>query len=143
MAGNGGFTPYVGGVLGLNMNVTSGSLNYYETANGQPYAADLSPIGKYLQIWVDPYGNPIAPQPAIAFAPQNWSRSLSSTTYTFAWALAAGFGFQLNPSATLDIGYRFLDAGESTKLINPQTGMTIKQNNVSQQLLVGIRYVLQ
>ena len=40
-----GFTPYVGGGLGFNMNVMSGSLNYYETANGQAYAADLTPTG--------------------------------------------------------------------------------------------------
>ena len=26
---------------------------------------------------------------------------------------------------------------------NPQTGLTLRQNNISQQLLVGIRYVLQ
>ncbi len=139
----GGFTPYVGGGLGFNMNVMSGSLNYYQTANGQPYAADLSPTGAYPQIWLDPYGSPIAPQPNIAFAPQNWNRSISSTTYTLAWALSVGFGYQLNPSTTLDIGYRYLNSGDVAKLVNPQTGMTVRQNNTSQQLRVGIRYMLQ
>ena len=139
----GGFTPYVGGGLGFNINVMSGSLNTYETANGLPYAANLTPIDAYPQFWLDPHGNPIAPQPNIAFAPQNWSRSISSTTYSFAWALSAGLGFQLNPSTTLDIGYRYLNSGQITRLINPQTGMTLRQNNTSQQLLVGIRYVLQ
>jgi opacity protein-like surface antigen len=141
----GGFTPYVGGGLGFNMNVMSGNLNTYETASGLPYAANLSPAAgaTYPQVWVDPSGNPIAPQPNIAFTAQNWSRSISSTTYTFAWALAAGLGFQLNPSATLDVGYRYLNNGEITRLINPQTGLTTKQNNASQQLRVGIRYVLQ
>jgi hypothetical protein len=33
-----GFTPYVGGGLGFKMNIMSGSLNAYETANGQPYS---------------------------------------------------------------------------------------------------------
>jgi opacity protein-like surface antigen len=139
----GGFTPYVGGGLGFNINVTSGSLNTYETANGLPYAANLTPTGSYPQTWVDPFGNPLSPQPNIAFAQQNWSRSISSTTYSFAWALSAGFGFQLNPSATLDIGYRYLNSGDTTRLINPQTGFTLRQNNASQQLRVGIRYVLQ
>jgi opacity protein-like surface antigen len=141
----GGFTPYVGGGLGLNMNIMSGSQNYNETANGQPYAGNLGPAAgaTYPQVWVDPSGNPIAPQPNIPFAQQNWNRSIRETTYTFAWALAAGFGFQLNPSTTLDIGYRYLNSGEISKLINPQTGTTIKQNNASQQLRVGIRYVLQ
>jgi opacity protein-like surface antigen len=138
-----GFTPYVGGGLGFNMNVMSGSLNYYETANGQPYAADLSPTGTFPQIWVNQYGQTVSPQPNIAFAPQNWNRSINATSYTFAWALSAGIGFQLNPSATLDIGYRYLNSGAIDKLINPETGMTVRQNNSSQQFLVGIRYVLQ
>ncbi len=138
-----GFTPYVGGGLGVNVNTMSGSLNYYETANGQSYAADLSPTGAYPQIWVSQYGLPITPQPNIAFAPQNWNRSINSTAYTFAWALSAGIGFQLNPSATLDIGYRYLNSGAIDKLVNPETGMAVRQNNSSQQILVGIRYVLQ
>jgi opacity protein-like surface antigen len=141
----GGFTPYVGGGVGFNMNVTSGSLNTYQTANGLPYGANLSPAAGATvpQVWVDTNGNPIAPQPNIAFTAQNWSRSLNTTTYTFAWALSAGFGYQLNPSTTIDIGYRYLNSGEITRLVNPQTGLTMKQNNASQQLRVGIRYVLQ
>ena len=139
----GGFTPYVGGGLGLNMNVLSGGLNTAETGNGLTYAANLTPTGAYPQVWLDPYGNPIAPQPNIAFAPQNWNRSINATTYTFAWAVSAGFGFQLNPSATLDIGYRYLNGGVVNTLVNPMTGLAIKQNNISQQLRVGIRYVLQ
>jgi opacity protein-like surface antigen len=138
-----GFTPYVGGGLGLNVNSLSGSVHFYETANGQAYAANLTPIGTFPQIWVDQFGNPINPQPNIAFAPQLWDRSISTTRYTFAWALSAGFGFQLTPSATLDIGYRYLNSGANNTLINPQTGFAFKQNNSSQQVRVGIRYMLQ
>jgi opacity protein-like surface antigen len=138
-----GFTPYLGGGLGFNINTMSGSLNFNETANGQPYAANLTPTGAFPQLWVDQFGNLINPQPNIAFAPQNWNRSISSTTYTLTWALSAGFGFQLNPSTTLDVGYRFLNSGAINNLINPQTGMTVKQNNWSQQIRVGIRYTLQ
>jgi opacity protein-like surface antigen len=136
-----GFTPYVGGGLGLNMNVMSGSVNFSETANGQPYAADLT--GAAPQVWVNSQGQPLTPQPNIAFAPQFWNRSIHSTTYTMAWALAAGIGFKLNPSATLDLGYRYLNTGTVNTLINPQTGLTIHQNNASQQFLVGVRYYLQ
>ncbi len=60
-----------------------------------------------------------------------------------AWALSAGLGFQLTPSATLDIGYRYLNSGAINNLINPQTGMTVKQNNWSQQIRVGLRYTIQ
>jgi opacity protein-like surface antigen len=138
-----GFTPYIGGGLGLNMNDLQGSLNTYQTNDGQPYIPDLAPAAGFPQIWVNPQGQPLSPQPNIAFGQQFWNRSISSTTYTFAWALAAGFGLQLNPSTTLDIGYRYLNGGTVNTLINPQTGLTIKQNNTSHQLRVGIRYVLQ
>ena len=137
-----GFTPYVGGGLGLNMNVLSANANFNETANGLPYAADLTSTG-FPQAWVNSQGQALSPQPNIAFAPQFWNRSFHSTTYTMAWALAAGIGFKLNPSATIDLGYRYLNTGTVNTLINPQTGMTVRQNNSSQQFLVGVRYYLQ
>ena len=121
----------------------TGSLNFNETVNGQPYAANLTPTGAFPQLWVNQFGDLITPQPNIAFAPQNWNRTFGSTTYTMAWALSAGFGFQLTPSATLDIGYRYLNSGAVNNTINPQTGMTVKQNNWSQQIRVGVRYTLQ
>ena len=138
-----GFTPYVGGGLGLNVNSIQASSSFTETANGLPYAADLTPFAPYPPLWVNAAGQPIAPQPAIAFAAQNWNRTIQSTKYSFAFALAAGVGFQLNPSATLDIGYRYLNAGTSTLLINPQTGLSVRQPNDSQEIRAGIRYVLQ
>jgi opacity protein-like surface antigen len=79
----------------------------------------------------------------VPFAQQNWNRTINSTSYHFAWAVTAGICFQLTPSATLDVGYRYLDAGQSSLLLNPQTSLTVRQNNVSQQILVAIRYVLQ
>ncbi len=138
-----GFTPYVGGGVGMNVNGTQGSVNFYETANGQPYAANLASNGAFPQIWVDPTGQRLNPQPTIAFAQQNWNRAFSSTAYRVAWALSVGFGFRLNPSATLDVGYRYLNGGASSMLVNPQTGLSVRQSNSSQQLRVGIRYVLQ
>ncbi len=138
-----GFTPYIGGGLGMNVNSLQGGLNFYQTSNAQPYAADLTSFGAFPSVWVGSAGQPLIPQPGIAFAPQNWNRSFSSTSYRVAWSLTAGVGFQLNPSATLDVSYRYLNAGQSSVLLNPQTGMTIKQNNTSQQIRVGIRYLLQ
>ncbi len=139
----GGFTPYLGGGVGLNVSFPQGSASFLETANGLPYAANLTSNGAFPAVWVNPAGQPINPQPAIPFAAQNWNGSINATTYRFAFALAAGFGFQLSPSATLDVGYRYLNAGQSNLLVNPQTGLTVKQNNVSQQILVGVRYLLQ
>ncbi len=34
----------------------------------------------------------------------------------------AGVGIQMSPSATLDIGYRYLNAGATTRSITSQTG---------------------
>ena len=138
-----GFTPYVGGGLGLAVTSMQGSLNHYETANGQPYAADLTPTGAYPLIWLDPYGTPISPQPMIPFAPQNWSRTINSTTAGFAWALMAGFSYQLTPSVFVDFGYRYLNGGATRTLVNPQNGTTLRQSNVSQQVRVGLRYLIQ
>jgi opacity protein-like surface antigen len=138
-----GLTPYVGGGLGVNVLSTSGGLKSYETANGQPYAADLTPLGAYPQIWVDSFGRPIAPQPAIAFAPQNRNRTLDSTTYGLAWALMAGFSYPLTPSVAIDIGFRYLNSGATRTLVNSQTGTTLKQTNVSEQVRVGVRYLIQ
>ena len=58
-----------------------------------------------------------------------------------AWALMAGVGIQLSPSATLDIGYRYLDAGTTSVPITPQLGASVKQPNVSQDIRIGIRYM--
>ena len=140
-----GFTPYVGGGLGLNINSLTQDLNFYETANNSPYAADLTPTGiaPVPAVWVNRLGLPIGPQPPIPFTLQNWNRLYTATTYNLAWALSAGVGFHLTPSATLDISYRYLNAGTTSTLLNPQTGLTIRQNDTSQEVRVGIRYSLQ
>jgi opacity protein-like surface antigen len=70
-----------------------------------------------------------------------WSRSVQSNKYSLAWALMAGLGIQISPSATLDVGYRYLNAGTSTVPITPQIGSSVKQPNVSQDFRIGIRYM--
>jgi opacity protein-like surface antigen len=138
-----GFTPYVGGGLGLNMNTLTASANYNETANGLPYAANLTAVAPFPPVWVNALGQTLAPQPNIAFAQEFWNRSIRSTTWSMAWALAAGVGYKLTPSAELDIGYRYLNSGTVNTLINPQTGSTIRQTNASQQFRVGLLYYIQ
>ena len=55
----------------------------------------------------------------------------------------AGVGIQITPSAMLDIGYRYLNTGTSTTLLNPATGTVLKQTNSSQQIKIGIRYMIE
>ena len=136
-----GITPYFGAGAGLNVNTISGSLNYFQTSNGAPYRADLSPTGSYPQIWVNSAGVQLSPQPNITFAPQNWDRKIASTRYSMAWDLIAGIGIQISPSATLDIGYRYLNTGAMNTVVSPQTGTVMKQSNTSQDIRIGIRYM--
>jgi opacity protein-like surface antigen len=138
-----GFTPYVGGGLGLNMDTLTASSNYNETANGQPYAANLTAVAPFPPVWVNTQGQTLAPQPNVSFAPQFWNRSIHSTTWSMAWALAAGVGYKITPSMTLDVGYRYLNSGTVNTLLNPQTGVTIHQTNASHQFRVGLLYYIQ
>lgn len=136
-----GFTPYVGAGAGVNANTTSGSVAYTTTVGGAPYAASLATTGTVPQVWVNPNGTAVSPQPGVPFSQQAWNRSFSNTKYSMAWAVMAGVGIQLSPSATLDIGYRYLDAGTTTTSITPQTGAVVKQSNTSQEIRIGIRYM--
>lgn len=139
-----GITPYVGAGAGLNANMINGSVGYTIDATGTPYFADLSVPsgpGSTPKVWVDSAGNVLPTQPNIGFTNQNWNRSINVTHYSMAWALMAGVGIQLSPSATLDIGYRYLNAGTTTVPITPQIGASVKQPNVSQDIRIGIRYM--
>jgi len=51
--------------------------------------------------------------------------------------------YQLTRSATLDVSYRYLNSRTVNTIINPQTGMTVRENNWGQQIRVGVRYALQ
>jgi opacity protein-like surface antigen len=137
-----GITPYVGAGAGLNASMINGSVGYTVDATGAPYSADLSAPsapGSPPKVWVDGGGNVLPTQPNIGFTNQNWNRSINQTHYSMAWALMAGVGIQLTPSATLDIGYRYLNAGATNVVVTPQTGASVKFPNVSQDVRVGIR----
>ncbi len=136
-----GVTPYVGAGAGVNLQQTSGALAYTKASDGSAYRADLSQTGTFPLVWVNPVtGAPISPQPKIAFAPQNWDRTLKSSKYSLAIALTAGVGISLTPNATIDLSYRYLNLGSSSYVINPQTGSTISQRNAMQEVRVGLRY---
>ena len=139
-----GVTPYVGAGGGLNANMIDGNVAYAVDATGTPYSANLSApsgAGTTPKVWVDSIGTPLPTQPNIGFTNQVWNHSIKTTKYSMAWALMAGVGIQLSPSATLDIGYRYLNAGTTSIPITTQTGATVRQPNVSQDIRVGIRYM--
>jgi opacity protein-like surface antigen len=138
----GGFTPYVGGGAGVNMNTIQGSSPFYETNNGlAPYSVVYN--GGAPNVWVNAAGQPLASQPAVLFATQSWNRAINQSNWRIAWALMAGFGFQLTPSVTLDVGYRYLNGGTTTLVANPYNGLSVKQTASAQMVMVGIRFVPQ
>jgi len=53
-----------------------------------------------------------------------------------------GVGINISPSAILDINYRYLNTGATNSITNPNTGATSRQTNSSQQVRVGIRYMV-
>jgi len=135
-------TPYIGAGGGANLNVVSASVSYITSIGESSYNGALATTGNVPQVWVNRNGVAISPQPNIPFAQQVWDHSISSTKYTPAWALMAGVGIQISPSATLDIGYRYLNAGVTTIGVTSQVGSVFKQSNVSQQLRIGVRYTV-
>ena len=133
-----GFTPYIGAGAGLNANTISGSTHFLINSDGTPFRGNTSSSGA-PNVWVVQTGidgggyaiyTPLGTQPNVDFGNQNWDRHFSSTHYSMAAALMAGFGYQLSPSATLDVGYKYLslDLLGSTK-------------STLQDFRIGIRYM--
>ena len=141
-----GITPYVGAGAGMNVTTTSGTLRYYIDSSGAPYNVTLTQQNGYPNVWYqqNPDGTVslMTKQPNVAIAAQNWDRQIQSTKYTPAWALSFGLGIAISPSATLDINYRYLNTGTVTTLTNAATNTYSKQTNSSQQLRVGVRYMV-
>jgi len=135
-----GFTPYIGGGLGINANTITGSSAFYNQNDGSAYAGNTSaPGGAPLQ-WVvagpvpanapqsnTVYYTALGTQPNVTFGQQNWNRTINTTRYSLAWAAMFGFSYKLSTDVLLDVGYRYLSS-----TIN---GLS---NNL-QELRVGVR----
>jgi opacity protein-like surface antigen len=125
-----GLTPYIGAGAGFNANTISGSSHFIINADGSAYRGSTAVSGGAPYVWVSPGGTPLGTQPNVDFGSQNWDRHFSSTRYSMAGALMAGLGYQLTPSATLDIGYQYLS-------------LDVFGSNKSsiQDIRIGIRYM--
>jgi opacity protein-like surface antigen len=114
------FTPYIGAGAGVNANTMSGSLSFNQQDTGVNYTG-ATVNGTAPGNWVTqtsmqngyPYYSTLqgvtpssgTRQPV---GPANWSRTINTTKYTFAGALAAGVGIQISQSATLDLAYKIM-----------------------------------
>ena len=137
------FSPYVGAGVGINANTVDGHLTFNQQDTGATYAGasvNGSAPGVWVQqngviqngfpVWVRvPGANPSSGvyQPV---GPANWNRTITSTKYTFAGAVAAGLGIKISESATLDLGYKLMtyDITGGVKSTNQSLNMGVRYN---------------
>ena len=138
-----GFTPYVGGGLGLNMNTLTAKRKLQRDRQRpalcrEPHRRRSVSAGVGQCAGADAGA---ATQHRLCAA---ILEPLDPLDHLVDGLGARGrVGFKLTPSTTLDIGYRYLNSGTVNTLINPQTGATIRQTNASHQIRVGILYYIQ
>ncbi len=113
-----GVTPYIGGGVGtVYMNSTQ-NVNFYNVNDGSPYRATLTLPNGYPSVFYSPVGTqqgrPLNPQPHYNYGPQNWDYSQSTYKWNFAFALMAGFSYDINANLKLDLGYRYVNFGTMT-----------------------------
>lgn len=110
-----GFTPYVGGGLGVSRMQITSDTNWY-MSNGLPY--HVTTDGFYF----------------------NWDRSIDLIRYQFAWALMAGTSYAITPELALDLGYRYINLGTITG-IQGATGNSYTKVIDAHEIRIGLRYM--
>jgi opacity protein-like surface antigen len=139
-----GVTPYVGGGIGAAYIYAQQSVNFYNDSNGSPYSATLTLPNPYPVplIYYNPAtGLPLNPQPHYNLGPQNWDYSKSAQKWNFAFALMAGFSYDLTSNAILDIGYRYVNFG-SFSGISSLSGALFSNQVTTQEIRLGLRYMI-
>jgi len=63
----------------------------------------------------------------------------SNSQWNFAWAAMAGIGYSISPNVVADVGYRYLNLGDTKSATDPSGYMTFK-NIASHQVRVGLRW---
>ncbi len=111
-----GFTPYVGGGLGMSRLQVTNDVNYF-MSNGLPY--HISTDGFFF----------------------NFDRSSDSMRYQFASALMAGVSYQINPELYLDVGYRYINLGTINGL-QDANGNSISKTMDAHEARIGLRYMI-
>ncbi|MFY9834323.1 MAG: hypothetical protein WAK66_16630 [Methylocystis sp.] len=134
-----GFTPYVGAGLGASYLQSNGSVGYYSTANGQPWAPNLGVTGVPLQ-WITANGVYVTPPRALQFTQLQPNQYVHKNSWKFAWNLMAGVSYDISQNLKIDVHYRLLDAGSYTSLPSMLTlAPGVTRELVSQEVRVGVR----
>ena len=137
-----GVTPYVGAGAGLALIRTSGGVSYFRSSDGAAYTADLTAPAGFPLIWINKNtGFAANPAPNYPFGKINFDRRLSRRTYNFAWALMAGFAYDISDRTKLDIGYRYENFGTVAGVAAPNSNI-YNQKITVQEVRVGLRYMI-
>ena len=116
-----GVTPYVGAGVGFAKLGVSGS-------------------NSYLLGGVAPAGSVVDSVTGAVYT-FDYSKVQSKRYYNVAWALMAGFTYDINANAKLDVGYRYLNSGTYGAL-SPVTNTVTKKTMDSHEVRVGVRYMI-
>lgn len=139
-----GITPYVGGGIGAAYLISQQSVNFTNNSDGSPYRATLTlpnPFPVPL-VFINPNtGLPINPQPHFNTGAQNLDYSRSYNKLNFAFALMAGFAYDLTDHLKLDIGYRYVNFG-SFSGITSLSGAVFNNQTTTQEVRIGLRYMI-
>jgi len=85
-------------------------------------------------------GAPLNPQPHYNYGPQNWDYSQSLSKWNLAFALMAGFSYDIAPNLKLDLGYRYVNFG--TMSFKSLSGALFDKGLTSQEVRLGLRYLV-
>ena len=148
-------TPFVGAGLGLSILRINGGLEYRKTSTGELYSANLQtdPDSDVPHIWVsntrapitswtDVQGNTRMGNPPVAFDRQDWSRTGHQLKFNPAFALMAGFSFELSDQLKGEVAWRYLNSGSLKSLGTVAMPNSVTSQLNSQQITVGFRYMI-
>jgi opacity protein-like surface antigen len=121
-----GFTPYLGGGLGLARHDLGGVTGTGFTVTGTEFMSGNAPNGSSV---------PVA-----------FSASASKTRTNLAWSLMAGLSYSISSNLKVDLGYRHLDLGDlqsaSINCLCRESSTGVKVRNVaSNEIRLGIRWL--
>ena len=149
-------TPYLGVGLGISVLRMTGGLEFRKTVNGELYSVDLRPGADFNgipHIWVDAYGNDItswtdvsgvnhAGNPTVPFERQSWSRTGSQLKFNPAFALMAGFSFDVSEQLKGEVAWRYLNSGSLKSMSTIAMPESVASQLTSQQVTLGFRYMI-
>jgi opacity protein-like surface antigen len=139
-----GVTPYVGAGAGVAYLLANQAVAFTNNSNGSTYNATLTLPSNYpvpLVYYNPATGLPFNPQPQYNAGPQNWNYSHTVQKWNFAFALMAGFSYDLTSNLKLDIGYRYVNFG-SFSGISSLSGALFSNQVSTQEIRLGLRYMI-